>query len=114
MDSITLLRIASEPTKHGILARLREREHNVSELVGALADEQSNVSHHLQVLRDAGLVAARREGRKQVYRIADPEVGRLLDDVARLAARLDQAAFTAKLGLPVATMFRGEGDAWLG
>lgn len=109
MDAISLLRIASEPTRHGILTRLREREHNVSELVAGLADEQSNVSHHLQLLRDAGLVAARRDGRRQSYRIADPEVGRLLAEIERVAARLDQAAYTVKLGLPAAPGFSGYG-----
>ncbi len=78
-------------------------------LVAQLEDEQSNVSHHLKVLRDAGLVACRRDGRAQVYRLADTEVARVLGEVEALADRLDRAAYTARLGLPADAGFHGYG-----
>ncbi|MES2153775.1 MAG: metalloregulator ArsR/SmtB family transcription factor [bacterium] len=109
MDSAALLRLISESTRHGLLKALRGGERTVGELVAALGDEQSNVSHHLATLRREGLVSARRAGRKQVYRLADAEVGRMLDQVDALATRLDHVAYTAALGIPTDPAFHGYG-----
>ncbi len=109
MESAALLRLISEATRYGLLKALRSGERTVSELVAAVGDEQSNVSHHLATLRKEGLVAARRAGRKQVYRLADAEVGRMLDQVDALAARLDQVAYTTALGIPTDPAFHGYG-----
>lgn len=107
MDSVSLLRLVSEETRHALLGALRDGERTVTALVDALGDEQSNVSHHLKVLRDAGIVACRREGRAQLYRLSDAEVGRVLGAVEDLAGRLDRAAYTARLGIPVDAGFQG-------
>lgn len=109
MDSASLLRLVSEGTRHGLLQQLRGGEKSVGDLVQATAGEQSNVSHHLSVLRDAGLVAARREGRNQFYRLADPEVARLLDQVEGLVGKLDQVAYTSRLGISTTPGFIGYG-----
>lgn len=109
MDSAALLRLVSEATRHGLLQELRDGERSVGHLVTAMQGEQSNVSHHLGVLRDAGLVAVRREGRSQVYRLADPEVARLLEQVQGLAGRLDQVAYTSRLGISATPGFQGYG-----
>jgi DNA-binding transcriptional ArsR family regulator len=50
------------PSRVLILAQLRERPHSVSELVTAVAMEQSAVSHQLRLLRDMGLVVGERQG----------------------------------------------------
>lgn len=109
MDAVGVLRLVSESTRHAILDELRRGERTVSQLVAVLEDEQSNVSHHLATLREAGLVACRREGRRQVYRLADAEVAKVLEQVESLAARLEQLAYTASLGLPVGEGFHGYG-----
>jgi ArsR family transcriptional regulator, virulence genes transcriptional regulator len=109
MDAASLLRLVSEGTRHRILTELRGGERTVGDLVAALRDEQSNVSHHLATLREAGLVASRREGRTQRYRLADPEVGRVLEQVEALAARLDRLAYSSLLGLPSDPAFHGYG-----
>lgn len=109
MDAVALLRLVSEETRHAILDELRKGERSVGQLVAALQDEQSNVSHHLGTLREAGLVAARRDGRNQHYRLADAEVAKVLEQVESLAARLEQLAYTSSLGLPVDAGFHGYG-----
>lgn len=109
MDAVALLRLVSEDTRHALLDALRGGEKTVGQLVAALQDEQSNVSHHLGTLREAGLVLARRDGRSQVYRLADAEVARVLEQVAALAARLEQLAYTSSLGLPIDAAFHGYG-----
>ena len=61
----------AEPHRRQILDLLRTRERSVSELVEHLDLSQPGVSKHLRVLREAGLVAARAEGRTRTYGI-DP------------------------------------------
>ena len=57
----------AEPTRRQILELLRERERPVGELVRHLKISQPGVSKHLRVLRDAGLVRVRPEGRRRLY-----------------------------------------------
>ncbi len=109
VDEAALLRLISEATRHRILRALREREQTVGELVASMQDEQSNVSHHLALLRSAGLVAAVRAGRTQRYRLADSQVARLLDEVQALASHLERVAYTSRLGLPTDPAFHGYG-----
>ncbi len=57
------------PTRRALLDELAVGERNVSELVGALDVTQSAVSQQLTVLKDAGLVEERAEGRFRFYRL---------------------------------------------
>jgi DNA-binding transcriptional ArsR family regulator len=54
-----------------MLELLRVRDHTVSELAEPFDMSQPAVSQHLRVLRDAGLVDVRKEGRHRVYHL-DP------------------------------------------
>ncbi len=66
VDAVRLLRTLSDPTRLRLLGVLQRGEHNVTDLCRELRLPQPTVSHHLGLLRSAGLVANRREG-KQVY-----------------------------------------------
>ena len=57
----------SEPLRREILELLRQRERPVGELVDHLGISQPGVSKHLRVLREAGLVRVRRDGRRRWY-----------------------------------------------
>lgn len=59
----------AEPRRRDILNYLALQERSVSEIVDAMEMEQPSVSKHLKVLREVGLVEARREGRKMLYRV---------------------------------------------
>lgn len=58
----------AEPRRRAILNYLALQERPVSEIVAAMGLEQPSVSKHLRVLKDVGLVHARREGRQMFYR----------------------------------------------
>jgi DNA-binding transcriptional ArsR family regulator len=58
----------AEPRRRQILEFIAGEERSVSEIADALELNQPSVSKHLQVLNDVGLVTARREGRKTMYR----------------------------------------------
>jgi DNA-binding transcriptional ArsR family regulator len=57
----------SEPARRQILELLRQGERRVGELVERLDLSQPGVSKHLRVLREAGLVSVRPEGRRRWY-----------------------------------------------
>ena len=58
----------AEPRRREILEFLAGEERSVSEIVDALELNQPSVSKHLLVLREVGLVMARRDGRHTMYR----------------------------------------------
>jgi len=64
------MKLLSDQTRLFVLEQLLEGSKNVSELNALLKIDQSLLSHHLKVLRDAGLVQTRREGKTVRYAIA--------------------------------------------
>ncbi|GGJ42710.1 ArsR/SmtB family transcription factor [Deinococcus roseus] len=59
----------AEPIRRQILDMLATGEHTVSDLVAQLQLAQPQVSKHLKVLREVGLVEARDDGRQRIYRL---------------------------------------------
>ena len=75
------LHLLSHPARLRIVTELREGEACVSELQAVLDRPQPYVSQQLCVLREAGIVACRREGQYVYYRLVDPFVEQLLEEV---------------------------------
>jgi DNA-binding transcriptional ArsR family regulator len=61
--------VIAEPNRRRILDLLMEEERPVGDLVEAMHVSQPAVSKHLKVLRDAGLVEARTDAQRRVYRV---------------------------------------------
>ena len=108
MDGFTVL---AEPTRRRILDELRFAQEpgdarsgrDVATLVSALGLPQPSVSKHLRVLRDAGVVAARVDGPRRVYRLSAQALG----DVAAYGwSRTD------KCGSRVSTRSRVTSTRW--
>lgn len=70
-------RMLSDSTRLAILRALMAGERNVTQVVAETSQGQANVSKHLKMLADAGLVARRKEGLQVFYRLNDPLVERL-------------------------------------
>jgi ArsR family transcriptional regulator len=79
----------SDPTRLRVLDLLRSGERCVCELTEAAGAAQSRLSFHLGVLKDAGLVLDRRDGRWVYYRLHQ-------DQVERLAAALTDCCAPGK------------------
>ena len=80
-----LFHALSDGTRLSILARLRFGERCVCDLTDALDAAQSRLSFHLKVLKDAGLVTDRRDGRWMYYTLNTEtlsEVGELIEGMA--------------------------------
>lgn len=58
----------AEPRRRAILSFLAQDERAVGDIVASLGFEQPSVSKHLRVLHEVGLVSARRDGRRMLYR----------------------------------------------
>lgn len=93
MTTTTTFEVLAEPTRRRILDLLHPGERSVGELVDQLGLSQPGVSKHLRVLRDAGLVAVRRDAQRRWYRLRPEqlaEVDAWLAPYRRLwTARLD-------------------------
>ena len=79
-------RALADPKRLCVLESLAIGELSVSDLSTRVGCQVPNMSQHLAVLRNAGLVTSRREGSTILYRLADPrvlEAYRLIQDIAR-------------------------------
>lgn len=86
-------RILGEPLRIHILQSLQHGEKNVTELVAAVGSTQPNVSKHLRILQEAGIVGRRQEGNSVYCYIADESVFDLCDAVCgSISGRLEQGA----------------------
>jgi ArsR family transcriptional regulator len=84
-------RALGDATRLSLLQALFERERTVQELCALTAASQANVSKHLALLLDQGLVARRREGLHTHYRIADRHIERLCHVVCGSLAERHEA-----------------------
>ena len=62
-----------------LLSAIESGEKNVTELVVETGATQANVSKHLGILSDAGMVARRKDGLRTFYFISDPQIIELCD-----------------------------------
>lgn len=72
-------RAVADPTRRRILDLLAAEERSVNELLRQFAISQPALSQQLKVLREAGLVVVRREGKRRVYAL-DPRPLRQIHD----------------------------------
>jgi DNA-binding transcriptional ArsR family regulator len=75
----TVVEVLAEPNRRRILDLLRDGERPVGDLVAALSISQPAVSKHLKALRDVGLVDARVDAQRRLYRV-EPAPLRELDE----------------------------------
>jgi len=81
-----LFHALSDRTRLSILHRLRLGERCVCELTDALDAAQSRLSFHLKVLKDAGLVTDRREGRWMYYTLNADALAEVVEMVESMAS----------------------------
>src|SRR5512132_3263957 len=74
-------RVLGEPMRIRLLDHLRDGEATVGELSEALAASQQNVSKHLAVLSDAGVLGRRKEGNRVYYRIVDEGIFAMCEQI---------------------------------
>jgi DNA-binding transcriptional ArsR family regulator len=86
----------ADPKRLLIINELRDRELSVGELCEALDLSQSNASQHLAILRERGVVSARREGTSVIYTLRGRKVLEAVDLLREFLA--EDLAERARLG----------------
>ncbi len=71
----------ANPIRLAILHSLRDKEKTVNELAMLLGVRQSNLSQHLAVLRQRGIVKTRKQGASIFYRVFNPKINQACDMV---------------------------------
>ena len=84
--SARLFHALSDETRLSIIQRLRLGERCVCDLTDAMDAAQSRLSFHLKVLKEAGLVTDRREGRWMYYTLNPDTLGEIADVIESLAS----------------------------
>lgn len=69
-----MCKVFTSPKRIEIINSLRDGEKSAGELVDILKISQPNLSQHLAVLRDKGVVNIRRHGQNIYYKIANPKI----------------------------------------
>jgi DNA-binding transcriptional ArsR family regulator len=86
-------RVLGEPMRLKLLNVLRDGERCVQDLVDETQTSQANVSKHLKVMLQAGILAKRSQGTQAFYRVTDDLIFELCNLVCdRLATRIEQQA----------------------
>jgi ArsR family transcriptional regulator len=79
-----VLKAVSHPTRLAILDILREGEQCVCHMEATLNLRQAYISQQLMILKDAGLIEARRNGLNLYYRVGKPEIHNVLDALSSI------------------------------
>jgi DNA-binding transcriptional ArsR family regulator len=95
-----LFRAISHPVRLAILEVLRGGEQCVCHLEAHLGLRQAYISQHLMVLREAGLVADRKDGWNVFYRVTHPQIYAALDAAAGVTSARPLAARRATVDCP--------------
>jgi len=72
------LKAMSHPLRLKILCTLGDREISVQDIVEHVGTSQSNISQHLAILRDKGILASRKDANRVFYRVGDDRTLRLI------------------------------------
>lgn len=94
-DASHLLRLLGNPHRLGIACYLIEGSQTVAALEAALGIRQPTLSQQLGELREAGIVAAQRQGKTFVYAIADARAVAVIAGLRRVYAGLGDVTGTA-------------------
>jgi ArsR family transcriptional regulator len=82
--AVKLFRALADPTRLGILKKLRNGEQCVCDLMAALDAEQSRLSFHLKCLKEAGVLQDRRVGRWIYYGLNPTAIAEIQSAIATL------------------------------
>jgi ArsR family transcriptional regulator len=73
------LRAMGHPLRLKILCVLGDREISVQDIVDTVGTSQSNISQHLAILREKGVLKTRRDANRVFYRVGDVRVLQLIE-----------------------------------
>jgi ArsR family transcriptional regulator len=84
MNEVDVLKALADPTRLKILECLKNGERCICEIIPYTGKSQPNVSQHLKVLKNTGLVEVRKEGTKFLIKVSNPKIFDVITSVKRL------------------------------
>jgi ArsR family transcriptional regulator len=93
-----IFKALGHPIRYKIAKFLADGPHCVCELNQDVEFSQSNLSQHLRILREAGLVSSEKDGLRIFYRLTDSSIGELINRVEALS-RLILTQISASISL---------------
>jgi len=84
------LKAMSHPLRLKVLCTLNDKELSVQEIVEAVGTSQSNISQHLGIMRDKGILKARKNANKVYYRVGDPRTLKLISLMREVFCPFDE------------------------
>lgn len=91
-----LLKSISHPKRLEIIQLLRDKEFSVSEIQSMLGLPQANLSQHLQILRDAGVLSTKKQGKNIFYSLSHPNILKASDLLRQFLVQKHQNTPLAK------------------
>jgi len=74
-----MCKVFSNPTRLEILNLLRDKEMSVTELIKKTKLSQANISQHLGIMKNKGIVTSNRKGKNIHYKLANPKIIKAFD-----------------------------------
>lgn len=85
------LKAMSHPLRLKILCTLGDQEISVQDIVEHVGTSQSNISQHLAILRDKGILASRKDANRVYYRVSDSRTLRLIGMMREVFCSMDHS-----------------------
>ncbi len=96
-----MCQVFTSPKRLEILNLLKGKELSVGEIAKLVKIRQANLSQHLSILREKGIVKTRREGTTIYYSLANPKIGKAFDIIREML--LEKLAQTERLSQDIRT-----------
>ena len=80
----TISKTLANPIRLAILHTLKDGEKNVNDLTDIIGISQSNLSQHLALMRQIGIVSTRKQGTSVFYSVSNPKINEAFDTVREI------------------------------
>jgi len=84
MDVVTVFKALADPTRLKILECVKDGEKCICDIIPYTSKSQPNVSQHLKVLKNAGIIDERKEGTNVWINVTHKDIFRIIDMVEQL------------------------------
>ena len=81
-----MCKVFSNPTRLEILNLLRDKEMSVTDLIKKTKLSQANISQHLSIMKNKGMVVSNRKGKNIYYKLANPKIIKAFDIIREVLA----------------------------
>jgi ArsR family transcriptional regulator len=84
VNEVDIFKALADTTRLKILECIRKKEKCICEIIPYTGKSQPNVSQHLKVMKNAGIIEERKEGTKRIIKVSKNEIFNIIDQVSQL------------------------------